>query len=376
MSTKHNGVLRFCTSTIKEVFYEYSIRRNGQLLLGDCIYANHRLDYPSIASLQSHPHSSISAELTGLFTASSLKYRNVLSQSNFNNVSSTYQVTPFCFGFNSDNIDDRISWNLSSMLGNAENEIVDVGTLIYYNNNGYTGTTNNHNSTNALYRFSYRPATGQSFVANTTGGTTICRGLNMFNYISGVNATLYSEVQWAGCCDGESLALFITQKRFSTNTTNYYFFYVGKLLDINTGFNYYSASLENQTIFLIGTNNPNNPFGGNTIPLIDGSHYIASSGKILLSSGDAQYSIVCADGQSPTAQWATDMYVFDNNVTLGYPAIGRVRNLLLAQGTYTIGKPVRIQGTVQPDNGFNSWLPVGTFGGKVVLMRCYSSVDL
>jgi len=68
--------------------------------------------------------------------------------------------------------------------------------------------------------------------------------------------------------------------------------------------------------------------------------------------------------------------VFEDNDTLGYPAIGRVRNLLLAQGTYTIGKPVKIAPSVYPDDGFNRWLPVGTFSGKTVLMRCYSSVDI
>jgi hypothetical protein len=69
------------------------------------------------------------------------------------------------------------------------------------------------------------------------------------------------------------------------------------------------------------------------------------------------------------------MYVFDNNPAIGSPCIGRVRNLLLAQGTYVIGMIVRIQGTVVPDNGFNRWVAIGTFAGKTVLMRCYSSVD-
>jgi hypothetical protein len=68
------------------------------------------------------------------------------------------------------------------------------------------------------------------------------------------------------------------------------------------------------------------------------------------------------------------MWVYDNNVTLGYPVIGRVPNMLLGVGDYTYLKPVKIQGTAFPDNGSPWYLPVGQFAGKVLLMRCYSSM--
>ena len=88
----------------------------------------------------------------------------------------------------------------------------------------------------------------------------------------------------------------------------------------------------------------------------------------------AQYPIVCADSQSPTSQWATDAYIFDDNNALQYPAMGIARGMLLATGTYTLGKPVKIQGSVFPD-GVNAWyLPVGTYASKTLLMRCYSSM--
>lgn len=97
--------------------------------------------------------------------------------------------------------------------------------------------------------------------------------------------------------------------------------------------------------------------------------------KTLLETGRATYAISCSDGQTPTSQWATDMWVFDNNAGLGYPVIGRVPNMLLGTGTYTYLKPVKIQGSVFPDSGSPWYLPVGMYAGKTLLMRCYSSIS-
>lgn len=155
------------------------------------------------------------------------------------------------------------------------------------------------------------------------------------------------------------------------------FTYAGILQDVNTGYGYYT-SYNNKIVFLRQTMNFYQSTTVSTASLsINGSsflHYIVGAEKSLLTSGRAAYTITCSDGQTPGAQWATDMWVFDNNATLGYPVIGRVPNMLLGIGTYTYLKPVKIQGTVFPDSGSPWYLPVGIFAGKTLLMRCYSSV--
>lgn len=152
-----------------------------------------------------------------------------------------------------------------------------------------------------------------------------------------------------------------------------HFYYWGKLLDVNTNFNYYNASFLTQSIIirLTVTNLLTDPLSA--FDCI-GYHYIAGNKKTILESGRAAYTISCSDGQTPGSQWATDMWVYDNNAALGYPVIGRVPNMLLGIGTYTYLKPVKIEGSVFPDNGSPWYLPVGTFSGKTLLMRCYSSM--
>jgi hypothetical protein len=225
-----------------------------------------------------------------------------------------------------------------------------------YNNSGSTsaGGTTIVSATNRLYYLNFGlSATGNSLLNNLL--------LQPF-----VSNTAYSPVQWAGASDGSYLALCLSQRDFAGNISRINFMYSGLLSDINTGFGYYNSSLTTQTISLVSF------AGGSNAAL--GAHYISSAGKLILSSGDASYSIACSDGQTPTSQWATDFYAFDNNTTLGFPAIGRVRGMLLGIGTYTLGKPVKIIGSVFPDGGSPWYLPVGTFAGKTLLMRCYSSM--
>lgn len=348
----------------------------GNKFLGDCIYANHNVSYSSVNFLQAHPHSSISAELTALLSASGLQYRNVMPQSLFDDWSwAGTPKTMVAFAPQSDSINDRYTFGLYGWgTGGAQTGTgVDIGL---YNNFGYTPVDNSVSTTNRFFTYVHFPgwiaSSGFFYIAeiNLVGSGY---GWGLVSPID-VNASLYSPISWSAVADSESLALFITQKRFGNNYISSIFYYVGTVSDVNSGSNYYSADIQFKTIALIARSSTNlNP---ELLPPCAGAHYISNTGKELLQTGDAQYPIACSDGQNPTSHWATDFYVFDNNDSFGYPAIGRVRNLLLAQGDYTIGKPVKISGTVQPDNGFNAWLPVGTFAGKTVLMRCYSSASL
>lgn len=58
----------------------------------------------------------------------------------------------------------------------------------------------------------------------------------------------------------------------------------------------------------------------------------------------------------------------------GFPRWAGYGGMLLGTGTYTLGKPVKIQGSVFPDGGSQWYIPVGTYAGKTLLMRCYSSM--
>lgn len=160
-------------------------------------------------------------------------------------------------------------------------------------------------------------------------------------------------------CNSSSYGFCAWRDDSRNTTTNFHFCYIGKLENINTNFSYYNSSFDNQFVGIRGG---------------QGVHFIQNTSKGLLQTGRAAYTISCSDGQTPGSQWATDMWVYDNNAALGYPVIGRVPNMLLGIGTYTYLKPVKIEGNVFPDNGSPWYLPVGQFAGKTLLMRCHSSM--
>jgi hypothetical protein len=321
----------------------------GFKYMGDCQWGTLNITYPTQSFLQAHPHSSVSAELTSLCSTAGLSYRLVAAQSLFDN------LTPcniLAFGANGD-IDDRYVIGLNTWTGVGSFPVVGV---IVYNNSGSieTSSTSVGSVTNRLYFLTTS--------ASVNDGSFGARA----NFA--VSSDTISPIQWVGSSDGNYLALVGFQRNFGGNSAVLSFFYAGKFADINTGFGYYNASNITNGIAMVGAGRSAvaNP--------VYGSHYIASAGKQILQTGDAIYTIACSDSQTPTSQWATDFYAFDNNVTLGYPAIGRVRGMLLGTGTYTLGKPVKIIGSVFPDSGSPWYLPVGTFAGKTLLMRCYSSM--
>lgn len=337
----------------------------GNAYFGDCIYANHNVIYPTVKYLQATPIQDLISELTTVLNNSGLQYRNVATQTaitNAFNSGGNFFGTLFHFGANTDTINDRYAIGLKC---NDTGGTSSFAPSMLYNNSGSTNIANSSSdSTNQLALSSF-PALSYS-----TGGFT------NLSELRNTGATTLGLTTVCGVANSNSFAMFMTKRNFNfggnSNYNRNFFVYAGILEDINTGFNYYSASNITKSILIAGGNDTD----GLGLPQLRIRHYIAGTAKWTLETGDAQYAIVCADGQNPTSQWATDMYLFDNNTTLGFPAMGRVSNLLLATGSYTLGKPVKIQGTAMPDAGFNRWLPVGTYAGKTVLMRCYSSVDI
>lgn len=323
----------------------------GNKYLGDCVWAAHDISYPAVSYLESGVnHTSLSADIASLFSAAGYQYRNVLAQSTINALTSTnYSLVHWATG--SDSIDDRYSINYA--FGGGVGATSNHPPCYLYNDSGGTSTSNTPSATNSVLYTHTRSSGINDYSALRVNGL----GLS-------ASQKLPSLVAVAG---QKSLAMLWAQY---TTTATFYgkgFFYTGEVLDVNTNFSYYSGSRLNYTVMFSSTFDAS--FG-----VVMGGHYIASNKKVLLTTGDAAYSIACSDSQTPTAQWATDFYVFDNNATLGYPPIGRVANMLLGIGSYTYLKPVKIIGSVFPDAGSPWYIPVGTFAGKTLLMRCYSSM--
>lgn len=202
------------------------------------------------------------------------------------------------------------------------------------------------------------------------GGTLSTR------YVSGFLSSLISSTNnlnyYTAICNDNGFSFTTFTRNTSNQIGNKSTVVLTKLADVNQNFNYYSSSVQNHSVFLYLNAGFGTSFGDFEYMGV-AAHFVQEQ-KYLLQTGRAAYAISCSDGQTPGAQWATDMWVYDNNATLGYPVIGRVPNMLLGIGDYTYLKPVKIGGSVFPDNGSPWYLPVGTFSGKVLLMRCYSSV--
>lgn len=157
------------------------------------------------------------------------------------------------------------------------------------------------------------------------------------------------------------------------NTENF-FLACGRLKNVNPNFSYYTNPANHTYCICFFRSSLNFNDDSRFVENNSFEHMIVGNIKSFLASGRAAYSVTCSDGQTPSAQWATDLWVYDNNPTLGFPVIGRVPNLLLGTGTYTTFKPVKIQGSAFPDAGSPWYLPVGRFAGKELLMRCYSDL--
>lgn len=300
----------------------------GNKYLGDCRWANHDINYPSTSFLKSIDsltlHSTFLSDCSSLFSAMSY-----------------------------DNVSVAGSWPTTA------------------NTNIFSFTPAGESSGNY---FSLKTGSNATFQDDRIYATaSLSKPWLGFN-----EASLYNKLfDYVVCAGSQSIAFkpFLYEFGYANggigSNNIQIFFYAGKLLDVNTNYSYYNASFLNQCVMMYTLSTSNVLSAIST----SGRHFIVGAQKDLLQTGRAVYTISCSDGQTPGSQWATDMWVYDNNVTLGYPVIGRVPNMLLGVGTYTYLKPVKIQGSVFPDNGSPWYLPVGTFSGKVLLMRCYSSVS-
>jgi hypothetical protein len=318
----------------------------GNYYLGNSLYGNHAVGYGSY--FKGHPHSSISSELTALLDASDLKFSNVLSQSDFD----SYAVprTLCCFASKLDTTAKRYTFNTggswTGLVGGSS------PTGLVYNDTGYIGTGGATNATNSII--------------NMAGGSN-----------TGLAISLTNNMSWAGVTDSYSLSLFVYVKNLDTNVYSGHFWHAGIVANVNTNFNYYSENFMTQSVFLIAGATS----GAGKLDVF-GRHYINNTSQLLLEQGDALYSIVCVESGPPvgTTLWATDFYVFHNNAGLGYPVIGKVRNMLLALDTNNVinemGKLIRVNGGMS-DGGSPYYIYVGNWGTgqtgvKKILMRCYS----
>lgn len=308
--------------------------------LGDCSFANHDINFKTLNFFRGEPHQNISAELSALCQAAGLNFRNVASQSLFNNNSADFSLLTFASEL--DSINDRYTFNKVNSQVGASAPYSD-STSMYYDpsdvTQGYLMTNNTLNNSNRVID-----------VSNNTSSPLRLTGAKV-------------ETSWAGVASGNSLALFCySVSKTPTLTFSYHFWYAGTFGEVNTNFDYYSNNILTKSICLY----VNSTFSG-------GFHYIEDLGKPLLQTGKANYSIACTDSQTPTSQWTTDFIAYDSNTEIGQPAIGKVENLILGVGSYVIGQPV-ILDTPHPNLGINCWLPVGSFAGKTLLMQCYSSL--
>lgn len=355
----------------------------GYTYLGDCLYANHNLDYPTDNFLLSVSNDEVMGLLDSYFTNAGIQYRSIISQSLYNTRFADTAGQSFMmwtWAPSSDVINDRFSINFTNTQTYNSNESASSSsgrcTLVMFNNNG-CGVANGGD--------------------NTTTGNTNNNGLiNLFPVATNFSRTWwwyfreasieFSQPQWTMASDGEYLAVNLYQRRWTTQRSRNFFMYQGIVDDVNTGFNYYSANNISKSIMLISRSARGNSstlgFNSELTTDIDalwggtiggGAHYVAGNPRLLLTEGKAQYTFVCSDGQTPQATWLSDFYVFDNNPDIGSPAIGKVRGLLLGTGDFTYGKPVKITGSVVPDSGSRWYLPVGLYAGKTILMKCYSS---
>lgn len=317
--------------------------------MGDCLWGNHNINYPTKEHLKADEYTSFSASISTIMTGAGLSFRNIIPQATVdsNIYSSIYNACYLTFGAAGD-INDRYTFDVGASSS--------FGAVQLFNNSGYTGTTNASSLTNRLARTS-----------SVATQTAVEGQLGRPAYQNPTTFPQWSIPQYTAVANSKSLALLGTQFDLSGSTIRNEFYYACQLDLVNTEFNYYSNSEITKSFILSSYVNGGLSYACNA------RHYIASTAKITLTTGRAAYEILCSDGQTPTSQWLTDLWVYDNNTTLGFPVIGKVPNLYVGQGTYTYFKPVKIQGSVIP-TGENRWvLPVGTYAGKTLFMRCYSS---
>ena len=346
----------------------------GLFTVGNCVYANHRPTVNARFLKTGIIHNdNFSSELTDLAIAAGLNYRDIFTNSIFDSdgLTTTFSKRMISFGVNAeDTIDDRFTiacpWN-----NGAGSSAISV----------------------QMFNDSGDPTTGEDGYTPNTSPLLMKVGVNLasppiISLISNANIWDYPQennyneaIQVVATADSHSLGIFHTQFLYQQQNQSglvneaaiSYFQYAGVLSEVNPNFNYYDSDVTTKSVVLVGRSV--NFFSTGLQEAGGGAHYIDLNDKLLLGSGPASYAINCADGQTPIVPWMTGVYVFDDNATLGNPAIGRVRNMLFVTGSIPIGAIVDIQGLVFPDAGFTTYVAVCRFADKTLLMKCYTPPD-
>lgn len=287
---------------------------SDNVCVGNCIYSNADFNYPTRDYFQAETPANWQTEMTAFFNALGVNYSNLSNSITDNNV--LYRWSP-------------------------------------------VGDTVANNSTKRFEVRKGEPSHARMF--DNTGANIASTS----QQIGMINCSFFT-----ACGNSDNIGLFAMTQNTIRQETDHEFYYQGVLDNVNTiGNGYYSNEIVNKSILIYSKR-------GYTQIVV--RHYIDETNKQALTNGRADYSIICA-GQTTeptfTVGWGTDFWVFDNDSALNFPVIGRAKNLILAEGTeYIIGKPTRFGIVDRFGAGvFNSWLPVGKFAGKTLLMRCYSS---
>lgn len=179
--------------------------------------------------------------------------------------------------------------------------------------------------------------------------------------IPAANADSLSKVRnWATASD-KSLGIFTY-----TDALNYTFQYVGELNNA-PGYVFPTNSLLMASGMSGGTS-----FGAGLRPLSTTGLNTASYAL----DNNANYSSACTNGaSSPTV---SELYLRDDDVATGYPAVGYADNLLVARGSFIIGNPYNVivvdsndLSTTDPLLGstYRYYICVAEIGAHYVLMR-------
>lgn len=337
----------------------------GNHFIGNVGFSNYNNSFPDAEFFVADELTNFSADLTSICTSAGLLFRNVISQSVIDdylanatlNGAPNLSRTLLHFGPAGD-INDRFGIGIHA--GASSGSITGGGPVSLYNNSGSTNTSNTiDESTNLLCRAGFN-----------TGVYGINGGIRRISFSkAGVSGGTFSPIYYCGVANSSSLALYITQFRYSNASGQAGIFsqfsYAGIMSDLNTTSSYYNASVSTSAVIFSGGYISSD--NTTVMPTINGRHHIGGTSKFPLETNDALYPITCSGNQM-----ASHAYIFDNDPSRNYPCMGRAPNLMLANGYYVVGKPVKILSST-PDAGQNSWLPVGVFGGKTMLMRCYST---
>jgi hypothetical protein len=331
----------------------------GNVYLGDCSNDGNN-------SFIGEPLTDLSAQLTAFLTASGMQFQNVASQATIDSLG-TNSATLFEFALAYDSIPNRYSMGLAYTNSNGGvNKPAKTHAPCMYDD-----------SSNVF--MAIQPNSPAVLTANTNSAVVPLGQANGNR----------SDIYCSGFSNGKAIALFFARCDFSNNQIFYHFTYAGELQDTVSANAYYYETDPQTKGHLMRSSSAGavNRIASNTKLVRDG-HYINGFRRAALQY---DYTIACADSQTPTTEWATDCPIIDNEPTRGYlnTSLGglgvRRGNLngvvnvvspseISGSSNLVVGQVYALGGSVFPDNGSRAIIPVGWYNGKPLAIRCYSSL--